>query len=180
MNIRRVNRALLLLLLAYGIQCAASSVPFGVSTSLAGVKVEIPKDLHGPVSFLIVGFSQKSADQATEWGKAIDGLPTCHGQRLTWFQMPVLAGAPGILRPLIIRSMRSGLTRDLQQHFVPITDHEADWKLAAGYQATDPQKDEAYLMAADEKGQIVAKWHGSIKSAEPVLQETFRRYCSTP
>ncbi len=58
---------------------ASSSIPPGVSTSLAGDKVEFPKDLHGPVSFLIVGFSQKSADQATEWGKAIDGLPSCHG-----------------------------------------------------------------------------------------------------
>ncbi len=155
----------------------AAPIPPGVNTSLAGEKVEFPKDLHGPVSFLIVGFGQKSADQANEWGKVIDGLETCHGQRLTWFQLPVLAGAPGILRPLIIRSMRSGLSRDLQQHFVPITEHEADWKLAAGFQATDPQKDEAYVLAANEKGQIVAKWHGSRRSSEAVFQETLERYC---
>jgi hypothetical protein len=177
MKTSRVIRAALLLLLTYNIQCAASSIPPGVSTSLTGEKVEFPKDLHGSISFLIVGFSQKSADQATEWGKAIDGLGTCQGQHLTWFQLPVLASAPGFLRPLILRSMRSGLTRAVQQHFVPITDHEADWKVAAGYQATDAQKDDAYILAADEKGQVVAKWHGSRQSSGEILQETFRHYC---
>jgi len=157
----------------------SSSIPPGVNTSLAGEKVEFPRSLHGPVSFLIVGFSQKSADQATEWAKAIDALETCQGQRLTWYQLPVIAGAPGFLRPLIMRAMRAGLTRALQQHFVPIADHEADWKLAAGYQASDPPKDDAYVLAVDEKGQIVTKWHGSRQSTEPVLQEIFRRYCRT-
>jgi hypothetical protein len=158
----------------------ASSVPPSVSTSLAGVRVELPKDLHGPVSFLIVGFSQKSADQATDWGKAIDGLGSCQGQRLTWFQLPVVGGAPAFVRPFLFRSMRSGLTHDLQQHFVPITDHEAEWKLAAGFQAADSQKDDAYVLAVGEKGQIVAKWHGSRQSAGEILQETFRRYCGAP
>ena len=180
----RVTRATLLLLLSHvlshGIQCAPSSIPPEAATSLAGEKVELPRDLHGPLSFLIVGFSQKSADQAKEWGKAIAGLGACQGQRLTWFQLPVLAGAPCFMRPLIMRSMKSGLTRDLQRHFVPITDHEEDWKLAAGYQASDPQKDDAYLLATEEKGQIVAKWHGSRQSSESVLQEIFRRYCITP
>jgi hypothetical protein len=170
MNTSRLLSALLLFSLS-------PSIPSGVSTSLAGEKVDLPKDLHGPVSFLIVGFSQKSADQATEWGKAMDGLEPCHGQLLTWYQLPVIAGAPGILRPLIMRSMRSGLTHALQQHFVPITDHEADWKLAAGYQATDPQKDDAYILATDEKGQIVAKWHGSRQSSEQLLNDVYRRYC---
>ncbi len=95
MNASRLINALLLFSLS-------SSTPPSVGTSLAGEKVEFPKDLHGPVSFLIIGFSQKSADQATEWGKAIDGLGTCQGRRLTWFQLPVIAGAPGFVRPLIL------------------------------------------------------------------------------
>jgi len=179
MNASQATCATLLLLSSSGIQCAPSSIPPVAANSLAGEKVELPKDLHGPVSFLVVGFSQKSADQAKEWGKAIAGLGACQGQRLTWFQLPVLAGAPGFVRPLIMRSMKSGLTRDLQRHFVPITDHEEDWKLAAGYQTGD-QKDDAYVLATDEKGQIVAKWHGSRQPSEVVLQETFRRYCVTP
>jgi hypothetical protein len=148
--------------------------------ALAGERVEFPRDLHGPVSFLIVGFSQKSAGQATEWGKAIDGLEPCHGRRLTWFQLPVIAGDPGLVRPLILRSMRNGLSRDLQMHFVPVTDHEADWKAATGYRAADTEKDDAYVVAADEKGQIAATWHGSRHSSETALQEVFRQYCGTP
>ncbi len=177
MKVIRVLCTSLLFLLSCDLQCATSTIPPGVSTSLAGDKIEFPKDLHGPISFLIVGFSQKSADQANEWVKAIDGLGTCQGQHLTWFQLPVLASAPGFLRPLILRSMRSGLTRAVQQHFVPITDHEGDWKVAAGYKEIDAQKDDAYILAVDEKGQVVAKWHGSRQSSEEHLQENFRRYC---
>jgi hypothetical protein len=76
--------------------------------------------------------------------------------------------------------MRSGLTRDVQRHFVPITDHEEDWKRAAGYEAKDAQKDDAYVLATDEKGEVVAKWHGARQPSEAVLQEIFRRYCVAP
>jgi len=152
-------------------------MPHVAGTSLAGEKVEFPNDLHGPVSFLIVGFSRKSADQATEWGKAIDGLESCHGRRLTWFQLPVIASAPGLVRPFILRSMRAGLSRELQRHFVPIMDHEGDWKLAAGYESADPQKDDAYVLAADGKGKIVSKWHGLKQSSEEALQQVFEQYC---
>jgi hypothetical protein len=122
--------------------------------ALAGERVEFPRDLHGPVSFLIVGFSQKSAGQATEWGKAIDGLEPCHGRRLTWFQLPVIAGDPGLVRPLILRSMRNGLSRDLQMHFVPVTDHEADWKAATGYQAVSDRLDPKERYTSAEQARI--------------------------
>jgi len=170
-------RTTLLLVTAFGIECASSSIPHVAGNSLAGEKVEFPKDLNGPLTFFIIGFSQKSADQATEWGKAIDGLEPCHGRRLTWFQLPVIASAPGFVRPLIVRSMRTGLTPSLQRHFVPITDHEGDWKLVAGYQAADPQKDDAYVVVLDQKGQILARWHGLRKSSEKALQDVFEQYC---
>ncbi len=76
--------------------------------------------------------------------------------------------------------MRSGLTRTAQQHFVPIIDHEEDWKRAAGYQTADGRKEDAYVLATDDRGQILTKWHGSRQSSGAVLQEAFRRYCPTP
>jgi hypothetical protein len=40
--------------------------------------------------------------------------------------------------------------------------------------------DDAYVLAADEKGQVLAKWHGPLQSSEAVLHETFRRFCGNP
>ncbi len=156
----------------------ASSIPPVAANSLAGKKVELPRDLRGPVSILIVGFSQKSSDQATEWGKAMDALDPCHGERVMWYQLPVIASAPGFVRPIIMHSMKSGLSPEAQQHFIPITDHEEAWKQAAGY--SNQQKDDAYLVAADSHGQILAKWHGPVQSSSQELKTLFPQYCRTP
>jgi hypothetical protein len=90
--------------------------------------------------------------------------------------MPVLAGAPGFVRPMILRSMKSSLTPDLQQHYIPITDHEKEWRTAAGYQ----QNDDAYLLAVNQIGQILAKWHGPVQASQSNLQSVLQQYCHTP
>jgi hypothetical protein len=137
-------------------------IPATQSTALDGHPVQLPRDLYQGATVLIVGFSRESSTPATNWGKALapalSSTPT-----IGVLQLPMLADVPGLVRPLVLRSIRKQVPAFLQRNFVPLTANEAAWKQLAGYDTHAP--DAAYVMIVDKSGAIRWQTHAPCSPA---------------
>lgn len=126
-----------------------SIIPKAHGTTLAGTAVTLPDELKGKVGVLVVGFSHASQGQVTAWGKR---LAADYGQSVgvAYFEVPMLAGAPKMVRGMILRSMNSSVPTAEHPHFLPLTEDEAAWRAVAHYS----KPDDAYVLLVDESGAI--------------------------
>jgi hypothetical protein len=138
-----------LLLLAQAV--IAQTVPSFAGENLAGESVHLPT---GSKTVLIIGFSKKAGDACKPWFTQIAASLKDKPQ-VNYYEIPVLASAPGFIRSTIIHSIRKGLAPDQQKHFIAVTDHEQEWKTAAKFSAAD----DAYIVIIDERGSIL--WQDS-------------------
>ena len=74
--------------------------------------------------------------------------------------MPVLSSIPRLIRPLVIRAIRSELAPELRSHFLPIYTEEASWKAAMGFSV----RDDAYVAVVRRDGIIRFCLHGASNS----------------
>ncbi len=140
---------------------AATDIPPVEGETLAGRHIRLPSDLAQPTVILIVGFTQKSGGQAENWGKEVAKFRACgQEQPIEWYEMPVLSGVPRLIRPLVVRSIRSGLGLELRTHFVPVYSEEASWKAAMGFSVPD----DAYIAIVSRDGKIGFRLHGAFDS----------------
>lgn len=120
--------------------------------TLAGVTASLPGDLHGRFGILVLGFSKQSSQQCHAWDDQIErdfgGDP-----RVVYYQMPVLADVPGLLRGIILRIMSRDLPAPARARFLPLLQDEAVWKSLTGFGPGD----DAYVLLIDASGQV--KWH---------------------
>jgi hypothetical protein len=129
-----------------------------VGETLAGRRIRLPSDIAQPAAVLIIGFTQKAADQAERWGMEIAKLPACDKKRpIEWYEMPVLSSVPRLIRPLVIRAIKSELRLELRSHFLPIYTDEASWKAAMDFSV----RDDAYIAVVGGKGNIRFRLHGA-------------------
>jgi hypothetical protein len=133
----------------------AERIPEVHGTSLSNEAVNLPEALRGKVGVLVLGFSRGSRDAVAGWGRR---LATEYGESPTvmYYQMPVLASVPGMLRGLIVRSMRSSVPGLAQARFVPIMDNEAAWRTLVHYGLPD----DPYLLVVDGQGDVVWQTQG--------------------
>ncbi|SNS32512.1 hypothetical protein SAMN05421770_101504 [Granulicella rosea] len=169
MSSRTLNFALLLGSLALPAPCRAQTkIPPFKGTSLAGTSVTLPAD-PGP-ALLIVGFSRKSTDDATLWGKrarvADASLPV--------YTLPLLADAPKLLRGMILHAMRGEAPPAVQPRFVPILDHVEEWKKAVGYDSPDA----IYILLIDPGGAI--RWRMEGPATDSAIAEMLRQARTIP
>ncbi len=106
---------------------------------------------------LVFGFTHKSADQADAWGKRLAKDYAMHPD-VAYFELPVLQGAPGFVRPMIVHGMKKGTPADEQAHVLPLDKHEDELKKLVGYKGAD----DAYVVVANSDGAIVWQTHGSV------------------
>jgi hypothetical protein len=147
------------LVLACPLCSAQTLIPKLHGTSLAGTTVTLPDTSAHVPALLIVGFSKKSTDAATLWAKrARSAAP---GSALTIYTLPVLVEVPHFLRGIVLHAMRREVPAGVQPQFVPILDHEMEWKQAAKF----AKPDDVYILLIDPQGAIRWRADGPVTDA---------------
>jgi hypothetical protein len=145
-------------------QTPAQTIPTLHATALSGGQVDLPQALHGHTAVLIISFSQDARGNVTDWfhdfANDYRNSPT-----VVYYSLPVLAGAPGFLRGMIARKIKDSVSVPAQPRFVPILDHEAEWKAIAGFSKQQPDS-EAYLVLVDGSGQVRYRTHAGTPTAQ--------------
>jgi hypothetical protein len=132
----------------------AQTIPSFAGANLADEKVQLPSGVSGSKTVLVIGFSKKSGDACRPWFQQVASQLKDKPQ-INYYQLPVLTSAPGFIRGSIIHSMRNDMPPEQRKHFIPITDHEKEWKNAAGFSAPD----DPYVLIVDEHGSVL--WRNS-------------------
>lgn len=140
--------------------CAAERIPPVRGTSLSNVPVTLPESLKGHVGVLVIGFSRGSRDGVSEWGRRLEA-DYQSSSAVVFYQLPVLASAPGMIRGLIVRSMKSSIPEGAQSRFVPVLDHEAEWRTVTHYE----KPDDPYVLVVDGQGEVVWQTQGKVTDA---------------
>lgn len=130
---------------------AQSAIPKAQGTTLAGTTVALPDVLKGKVGVLVVGFSHASQGQVAAWGKR---LAADYGSAagVAYYEVPMLAGAPKMVRGMIVKSMGKAVPDAEKPHFLPLMEDEAGWRAVAHY----AKPDDAYVLLVDGGGTV--KW----------------------
>src|SRR5215469_25932 len=138
----------------------AQSMPPIKAKALDDSEVVLPKPGGQQFLILVLGFSHKSGENCTPWDKrlAADYGSDSH---VAYYQLPVLAGAPSLIRPVILRGMRKDVPAYLRSRFVPIYDHEEDWKKLVNFSGAD----DAYILLASPDGHALWHTHGPLSDS---------------
>ena len=154
-SLRRLTTAFLLCFCA--LPSHAQTIPPVKAKALDDSEVALPKPGGQQLLILVLGFSHKSGENCAHWGKRISA-DFASNPHIAHYQVPVLASAPSFVRPMILHGMRKGLSSAEQSHFVPVTDHEADWKKLVNFSAPD----DPYILIAAPDGHVLWQTHGSV------------------
>jgi hypothetical protein len=152
----KLGYALLLLCLSSRVGHAQSqSLPSLRGHSLAGAAVSLPIDLQGKVGIFVVGFSKQSGESGKAWGKAIKDA-YARDANVAYYEVPVLAAVPALLRGVVLASMRHRIPGPDQAHVVPALQDAPQWKDAVHFSAAD----DAYVLVVNQAGVIQLRMHG--------------------
>jgi hypothetical protein len=135
---------------------AQQTIPKAQGTTLTGTAVALPDALNGKVGVLVVGFSHASQGQVAAWGRR---LAADYGQShdVTFFELPMLAGAPKMMRGMIVKKMSSSVPAAERPHFLPLMEGEPVWRAVARYD----NPDDAYVLLVDGTGTVRWQSEGS-------------------
>ena len=122
---------------------------------LTGAPINLPADLHGKPTILVLGFSQGSRDQVTGWAQRL-GPDYRDAPDVAYYEAADLEPVPRVLRGWVTKKIRETMPAPAQTHFLTLTDHESEWKSAAGFTTGD----DAYLLLLDRDGTIRWTTHG--------------------
>ncbi len=123
--------------------------------TFAGETVSLPGALHGGPGILVIGFTQASRDAVTQWGTWLaNGSAALN---IAYFEMPVLASVPKLLRGFVTGRIKVAVADLAKPHFLPVLDHEAEWRTVAHYAAAD----DAYVLLIDGDGYVRWQTHGA-------------------
>lgn len=158
------NRGWVVIWVALGLTVAAlqaqQTVPKAQGTTLAGTSVDLPDAVHGKVGVLVVGFSKASQGQVAAWGRRLSA-DFSQSSSVVYFEVPMLAGAPKIVRGMIVRQMGSTIPEAQRPHFLPLMENEAKWRAVAHYN----KPDDAYVLLVDGEGMIRWQTEGDASDA---------------
>ncbi len=144
-------RSVALAFLSLTMGAAAQQIPPVHGTTFTGVPVDLPAALQGKAGIFVVGFSQGSRDAVTVWAKRL--APDFYDSpSVLCYQMPVLASVPKFMRGFVEGRIKSSVSDRGKPHFLPISDHEAEWRQLLHY--SDAHADDAYVIVVDEAGRV--------------------------
>lgn len=158
--------------LALAFHLTAATLPSLEGETLAGTKLSLPSALKGKTALLIIGFSKDSQKQTEAWGKRLKTeLPT-----LEVWSVVDLEAAPRLIRPMILRAMRSSMPKPQHDHFFILTKGGKSLRQTLAYDSRAPQNDDAYLALIDPTGDITWQFHGPVsEAAVTILRPNVRR-----
>jgi hypothetical protein len=141
-------------------QAPAAAIPATRATTLTGALVVLPDAVKGKVGVLVVGFTKDSKAPIQAWGKRLAAdYPDTSG--VVYYEMPVLASAPALVRVTIEEQMKLSLTATERAHFLPVTQNEAGWLAAAHY----VKGDDAYVLLIGGDGAVRWQTQGPVTDA---------------
>ncbi len=133
-------------------QTPQATIPELHGTALSGAHVDLPQSLQGHAAVLILSFSEDSRANVTDWfhtfANDYRNSPT-----VLYYSLPVLTGAPSFLRGMITGKIKESVSPAAQPRFVPVLDHEAEWKNLAAFSKQQPSSD-AYIVLVDGAGHV--------------------------
>jgi hypothetical protein len=139
---------------------AAAQIPAVSGTTLSGEKVSLPQDQRGGPAVLVLGFSQASREQAKAWGKRL-AVDFREQPEVRFYEVPMLGGVPKFLRGLVVKKIAQDVSENGKHHFLPVYDHEPEWRALAGY----AKADDAYVVLIDGNGKVRWKTEGPLSDA---------------
>jgi len=143
----------------YG-QTATTRIPLTHGMLLSGEKVDLPEALKNKVGVLVLGFSRSSGDAVAEWGKKL--FRDYNGSTaVSYYEISVLEAVPGILRGYVVKKISESVPDVAKSHFLPVVDHEKEWKAAAGFKPSD----DVYVLVVDGAGVVRARVFGIASDA---------------
>jgi hypothetical protein len=143
------------------------AMPRIAGESLSGHQVTLPDAANGKVTVLIFGFSRASKESSGAWA---DRILSDFGAQAGFvlYQLPVIEGAPGILRGMIISSMKKGVPENRRDYFVPLVKGETELKKLVNFK----ESDDAYLVTLDSSGRVAYLRHGPFRDADYAAMRT--------
>lgn len=135
--------------MSVGAASTAARIPEVHTPSLSNEQVSLPEGLRGKPGVLVIGFSQSSRDAVTAWGRRL-AADYRDSPSVLYYEMPVLASVPRLVRGLVIRQIKASVPERAQPRFVPLLDKEQEWRSAAHFDKAN----EAYVLLVDGKGLI--------------------------
>ncbi len=137
-------------------------------TVLSGSAVDLPDALRGKTGVLVIGFSQGSRDQVATWGRRL-AVDYRGSSTVTYYEMAALASVPRFLRGLVLKKIKDDVPQPAQERFLPVFDHEADWKSATGFSKAD----DAYVLVVNGNGTV--RWRTAGIASDAAYAEVKRR-----
>ena len=137
-----------------------AQIPAAHGTALTGTAVALPDALKGKVGVLVVGFSHASQGQVSDWGRLITA-DYGQNQGVEYFEIPMLGGAPKMLRGMIVKSMGKSVPAAEKSHFLPLMDDDKPWRAAAHYDKAD----DAYVLVVNGDGLVRWQTQGDATDA---------------
>ena len=173
---RRLVRSFLFLGLTLSTAAYAQSIPPIKAKTLADTDIVLPQPGGTRIVILVLGFSHNGGEKCAPWGKQLSSDFQSEA-RVTYYQLPVLQGAPSFVRPMILRGIRKDLPAEQQAHFIPILDHEDEWKKLVNFSAPD----DAYILLADPHGHVAWQTHGPLTdSSYDALKSALSKLLTSP
>ncbi|MBB5343596.1 hypothetical protein [Tunturibacter empetritectus] len=137
-------------------RAAGERIPEVHGTSFANLAVNLPAALQGKsVGILVIGFSRGSREEVTGWATKI-AADYRTSTVVAYYELPIVAGVPGFVRGVVLRSIKSSTPERAQPRVVPVTNNEAGWKAITHY----GEADDAYLLVVDNQGNVVWQTQG--------------------
>ncbi len=140
----------------------APRIPATHTTALDGHSVDLPANLPGRATVLILGFGRHSADATTAWEKPVR-TQLAQAPAIGFYDMAMLAEIPSFAHSFALHSIRRQVPDVLKPNFLPLFDHENEWKRVAGYSADQPEA--AYLLLVDSNGAVRWSTHEAFSPA---------------
>ena len=141
-------------------QAGLGTVPAVQGELLSGTKVNLLESLQGKSGVLVVGFSQGSREEVAAWGRRLAG-DYRDSPNVVYYEMPVLAGVPKLLRGWVLKKVNEGVPDRAKGHCLPVMEHEAEWKQAAGF----TRDEDAYVLVVDGAGKVTWRTEGAVDDA---------------
>jgi hypothetical protein len=157
---RRLALILALVFFAVPSLCA-QTVPPIKGKALDDSEVVLPKPGSPQYLLLTIGFSHKSGEQSSAWGKRLAGDFPPNDPHLSVYQLAELQGAPSFIHGTIVRGMRKDVPASQHAHFVPLFDHQEEWKKLVNFSAPD----DAYILFTSPDGHVLWQTHGPVTDA---------------
>ncbi len=156
--------AILLMTLLLAAACPGQAIPATVGQTLTGKPIVLPEAIHGHAAVFVASFSKEAGPAADAWAKAVRADPALAGVAV--FEAAMLERAPGLIRKMVVSSIRKQTPAALQNSFIVFSDDEAKWRSYLGVTADkDP-----WVLLFDAAGKVVWHGHGASADLEPLLK----------